>query len=1104
FEYDKVGRKISQETQLRSDYKLPFSTIKSKKSFQFNPSDKSLKAIYTSPLGYDTIAIIDTRNQQVISQVKPNGETTKYIYDKLNRPLSRTDPDGLVSYFSYKYYDQDGLNAREQTTPKLYRHRTLYNAQGKVTAIQDWHNAKWRVLQNKTYNAFGELIRVGDVLGQEQLFTYDNSGRQMTFKDHDGNQIKTAYNDQTRTTTTFENSHKREEVIHKPWLRETIHRHFPYPDQTGQSTDAFFEILTTTNHKDYVINRKSRVVQGDHNLYTDEIELSVQRDIFQNPVEQKLIGYDQLISNKTIAYDIFNNPVFSHQKVTTSKGETAHASYQLTYDQDNQLICESSPKDGQQQLHTFHKYNANGQRVSTERQGRKVVFEYDKKGNLVTDYWQREGKCYQRQYGYDEDGHLITIRDNAGQSLQYSYTPNGLVTEIYGDTKQEIYHYDDADRLIEKVDVNGYKQSYTYLPGHSNIQRIATHLGDITFTYGDDTNGKKNQLLEREENFLNTGKVKTSYQYDALGLVAKQVTDTDRYSFSQLLAFNFRYQLVDSSHELKLNHTNNKISKHYDYDSLNRLISAQWQSTDPHDNAFWRYQYDSNNNVIKINHQQLDQQNETHYFYNGLAQLVSSQTKGKTTHYGYDDLGRLVDDGNGATLAYDDNDYLLRVKHSSLPECHYFYWPNGQLFHIYSASTHRDFFYDSEHKTSSFLSNGTWNTFVKKGKQPIASIGLDKADALMPAFNVIGVMDSGGEIVLPKISPYGERLDKVSDNSPGLFSWNDAFTDPNTQLTYLNKRFYHTEIMRFINSDIVGLFNRYAYAHANPVGNVDPEGLSSSPFLSYSLGSGVTLLGIIGALLAIPTGGASLSLTAAAGVASGSLGAISGTSMIGSQIAMDAGNQKASHVLMSMSFATGMAAASLGLAAVASSIINFAENFVDSLNSSDSALASDFSSSTLCKPLQESYEGIFRGAFKGFSTFRNIRNLRIGMMRIGHSITDGQDVRPYILGHLKSNLDTLKIDNALFTAKVVSSDLYRPAYQKANRIFPNIELLAVNNLQQTRASSDRDHTTFFGGWRYTKLATMAQSKPFSTILNVMFEPEVQAHTWYFDTPTIDM
>jgi hypothetical protein len=107
--------------------------------------------------------------------------------------------------------------------------------------------------------------------------------------------------------------------------------------------------------------------------------------------------------------------------------------------------------------------------------------------------------------------------------------------------------------------------------------------------------------------------------------------------------------------------------------------------------------------------------------------------------------------------------------------------------------------------------------------------------------------------------------------------------------------------------------NRYRYAKSNPLFYYDPTGHNARG-LNYGLGSGIAALGILGVILAVPTGGASLTLSGGAAVTAGVSTALSGAALMGSQAAIDSGNKQVAKALQYTSIGFGVVAlASAGL-----------------------------------------------------------------------------------------------------------------------------------------------------------------------------------------------
>ena len=89
--------------------------------------------------------------------------------------------------------------------------------------------------------------------------------------------------------------------------------------------------------------------------------------------------------------------------------------------------------------------------------------------------------------------------------------------------------------------------------------------------------------------------------------------------------------------------------------------------------------------------------------------------------------------------------------------------------------------------------------------------------------------DSSGNITATfDYTPYGATALGSPPNGPG---YTGHVNDPETNLVYMQARYYDSATGRFLSTDPVGpsaanpfLFNRYAYAKGNPIVDLDPDG----------------------------------------------------------------------------------------------------------------------------------------------------------------------------------------------------------------------------------------------------------------------------------------
>lgn len=145
-------------------------------------------------------------------------------------------------------------------------------------------------------------------------------------------------------------------------------------------------------------------------------------------------------------------------------------------------------------------------------------------------------------------------------------------------------------------------------------------------------------------------------------------------------------------------------------------------------------------------------------------------------------------------------------------------------------------------------------------------------------------------------STYGQRTVLYGTGASILgYCGRDGVLTDATGLLYMRARYYSTELMRFINEDIIvgdisnsGSLNRYTYVEGNPVTNVDPFGLCAERIengiwglFNCAKGGGMAVCGtlaVIAGVATIAAGGPFIAMLLAAGaIGAGAYEAICGT-----------------------------------------------------------------------------------------------------------------------------------------------------------------------------------------------------------------------------------
>ncbi|MDE7083729.1 MAG: RHS repeat-associated core domain-containing protein, partial [Clostridia bacterium] len=298
------------------------------------------------------------------------------------------------------------------------------------------------------------------------------------------------------------------------------------------------------------------------------------------------------------------------------------------------------------------------------------------------------------------------------------------------------------------------------------------------------------------------------------------------------IADSIKYKYDSCGNICRITENGHVVAK-YTYDSLNRLIREDNKQL----NKTVMFSYDRCGNITERceypytskSGEELAELNCTHYSYdyngdklvnyNGETFVYNTlgcptTYRGKTATWQY---GKMLASYNGVSFAYDG--LGRRISKNGIT---FTYDNDGRLI---NQSNGLEFIYDNAGVAGVKYNDKTY--FYRKDVQG----------------NIIAILDSTGAVVVKyEYDAWGKHT--VKDNNGRVitsgigvlnpFRYRGYYYDTETELYYLQTRYYDPEIGRFISQDSIeyadpetinGL-NLYAYCGNNPVMNVDPTGTS--------------------------------------------------------------------------------------------------------------------------------------------------------------------------------------------------------------------------------------------------------------------------------------
>ena len=735
-------------------------------------------------------------------------DITRFEYNKQGQLTKLTDPVGRQ--YQVLAYDDYGRPTALQP-PGTAPIKLDYDAAGRIRSI-DW-NGQGVAYQ---YDAQGRLTQLTNPLGQTQSLKYDAAGRLIEQSDSHGNTQKLDWDTENR-----------------PLSKQTL--------AAGQDLIGSLRYLYDANGQ----------LSGIENQYGAQAS-------YQYDELGRITGVDTASGEHTqIAYDEAGRPIH----VSSPKGQMGYAWHngKLTqvidargnathyhYDDFGQLIALNSPDTGV----THYAYNAAGQMVShTNALGQTTTHQYDAAGR--------------RSHTKSPEG-----------QTHYAYHANGRLSDITNPTSTETFDYDDQANLIAHSRIlagQEYTTGYNY---HTNGLLKTKTLPDGTqlnhHYYGQKGQPHKHQgrlraitraglivddTIVGEINYNSLGQITSlthgngitsSYLYDKTTLVGIEHSNGP--------ALYYQYENGRITGIAQVTHTKDERRAgtetgnrtvipdqvtQYQYDQAGRLIKAE------SDDQTLTYDYDANGN--RTTHSQGDDQKSYSYAPDS-NRLLSIDSANNQTGYDYNAAGSPTRIGD-THYSYNSQQRPTEIKKNNQTLAQYKYNSFGERIekvvyhHAKNKTTKTYFLYDGSQLTAEINDQQQISAqYLYIGHTPIATLRDGQAYHIHADHrgNPQSVTDEDQQTLWQAQSdPFGNTQATGKQHKTNWLTQAQSFElnlrlpgqyyDAETKLHYNYYRDYNPITGRYQTSDPIGLHggpNTFAYVGGDPVGSVDPLGLS--------------------------------------------------------------------------------------------------------------------------------------------------------------------------------------------------------------------------------------------------------------------------------------
>lgn len=550
--------------------------------------------------------------------------------------------------------------------------------------------------------------------------------------------------------------------------------------------------------------------------------------------------------------------------LVTSITDANDVSTNYTYNNKNQL---SSITTGEKVVNYF--YNQQNNLSKIQLGNLEYNFDYDDFLNLKSLKVNNNITLLENQYS-DSNGKLISVKFGNQQSKRYEYDDFNRLEKIIDSENTYQYKYDNNNRVAKIISNNG------IINAHYDIaNRITKYTnGDFQINYTYDNN---NNIINRTYKLMNIiNSINNENNED--GVVIKSSLGD--------LETTYTY---DSLNRLLLQNIDKKYQRKYEYLSYGNRLTGLVKKYINNDNDIYNYEYDKLNNISRIYH---NNSLINQYSYDQYGQLIKEENyrESQNIEYEYDLYGNItkktikdqennivnvniynynntwrdqLTNYNNTNICYDNVGNIIKIGNNIVLN-----WINGHELKSYVDSKKNinlNFKYDMNGLRTSKESNGIVTNYYYEGSKLIFErtnnnvlfFIRDNEDLIGFKYNdntyyylknlqddIIGILDiSGNKIVEYQYDSWG-KLINIADNSlEGIGTINPIryrsyYYDNETNLYYLNTRYYNPEWGRFISADVcIGMnndhigYNLYAYVSNNPINKSDPNGQG---FLSWA------------------------------------------------------------------------------------------------------------------------------------------------------------------------------------------------------------------------------------------------------------------------------
>ena len=769
----------------------------------YNKYTYYINSIITS---YENCLLPDNTYKNLIKQetvVNINNIEVASIYscfDLYNRIVLEKSENGIIKYYTYNTYNK-------VLSERYYSDNTLVNTINYSYTNNIDSTIDNLFTYNESYDSFGRMVSSSESKTNSNIslvtnYYYDGKNR-VNCININGNKNHIRYNNKDLVLEMYQRD-------------DTINNYFFSYDSLN-NMNAYFKLNALKKDSDVL------PVERTYRDYSNNRLRVVRRKSINETVEKNTY-FDKYGKVTNIDYGDISNLGIEISYNDTNKIEEINdfinnRSYEYNYDKDNKLIHYTEYDDNSNQL----------------------IIEVESDDRSYTYYRLINGIRTYNTYTFDYDNdRYITPRINKIINrlfiLNISYTPLSKIgSKVYRLSNFYSYYGDNYSVTLNNtyLEVNGensdLKEEVSYNINYSG----ESELFKINYEYNGILNSVSKVDILKKINTIFSNHYEYNYSYNSKNEVISDLIKEYNSSGTIINTSLTEYSYDNQGNILSIiKRNNNIIYSNRDFNYIDNKLASVYEYSD--DN-YIEYEYDYYGNVINKK------------YYNHNENLI----KEEEFTYSFDRLVRYKKYNLNHVLesdySYEYNYKGLRIKkidniNNNIVDIIY---NNDKIIYI----NNYELLYDNDEVIGINIDGKTYY-YIKDEIGNIISLIEDGKEVTRYIY------DSYGDHQVYELNQNGELVLNTSDSFIGNINpirYKSYYYDNESNLYYLNSRYYEASIGRFISPDdidyidpsIINGLNLYCYCNNNPVMYSDGEG--SFPILTliiagtFALGFGSSL-----------------------------------------------------------------------------------------------------------------------------------------------------------------------------------------------------------------------------------------------------------------------